>query len=134
MPHTLSDELYWGTINDYGTMSWLCLFCIQISNPNKCGHFEANGRLLTVPNRPFCIGAPRSQKRHLHQLILLTNKVTLELSLAIKYFGIDFSIFTLNANKVTIFPRSAAKPILTYFQQVTNPLRYSWISETKELS
>ena len=98
-------------------MSCLCLFCVQISSPNGCGHFEANRRLLAVQNPPFCSGALRSQNRYLHQLILPSNMVTLELSSAIKYFLIDFSIFTLNAIKANILFRSAAKPILAYFQQ-----------------
>ena len=86
-------------------MSWLCLFYAEISSPNGCSHFEANRRLLAVQNHPFCSGALRSRNRYLHKLILPSNIVTLELSSAIKYFGIDFSIFTLNPDKVTIaFP------------------------------
>ena len=105
-------------------MSWLCLFCAEISSHNGCGHFKANRRLLAVQNHSFCSGALRSPNRYLHQLILPSNIVTLELSSAIKYFGIDFSIFMLNPNKVTILFRSAAKPILAYFQQVKKLLRY----------
>ena len=114
-------------------MSWLCLFYAEISSPNGCSHFEANRRLLAVQNHPFCSGALRSRNRYLHKLILPSNIVTLELSSAIKYFGIDFSIFTLNPDKVTILFRLAVKPILAYFQQVKN-LSGTWISEMKELS
>ena len=110
---------------------WIML-CAQISNSNGCGHFEANRRLLAVQNHPFCSGVPRSPNRYLHQMILPFNIVTLELSSAIKYFRIDFSIFTLNANKLTILFRSAAKPILAFFQQVKN-ISGTWISEAKEL-
>ena len=105
-------------------MSWLCLFCGQISSPNGCGHFEENRRLLTVQNHPFCSGAPRSPNRYLHQLLLPSNIVILELSSAIKYFRTDFSIFTLNANKVTILFRLAAKPILGLFLTGKNPHQY----------
>ena len=81
----------------------------------------------------FAATLPCSPDRYLHQLKLPSNIVTLELSSEIKYFRIDFSIFTLNANKVTILFRSAAKPILSYFQQVKylSPTG-TWISETKE--
>ena len=45
----------------------------------------------------------------------------------------DFSIFTLNDNRVTLFFRSTAKPILAYFHQ-KKKFSDTWISEAKELS
>ena len=95
----------------------------QISNPNGCGHFETNRRLLTVPNHPFCSGAPRSPKRHLHQLILSTNKVTLELSSAVKYFGRLFDFHVKRQQSDHIFP-FVCKADFSLFSADKKPLRY----------
>ena len=95
-------------------------------------HYEMAGFVFSVLRYQIPIftailsGAPRSPKRHLHQLILSTNKVTLELSSAVKYFGIDFSIFTLNVNiqqSDHIFP-FGRKADFSLFSAGKKPLRY----------
>ena len=107
-------------------MSWLCLFYAWISSPNGRGHFEAyQGEGLSQCQIAHIAAALHDlQNKYLHQLILPSNTMALKLSSAIKYFRIGFSIFTLNANKVTILFRSAAKPILAYFQHVNEATRY----------